>query len=268
MQMVRSLRKESASGIHHVILRGVSRQEILHDDSDCRRFLDTVLKYKRNAGVQVYGWCLMRNHVHLLIREGEEEISATMKRIAVSYARYYNDKYEVSGHVFQDRFRSQPVETDGYLMRVTRYIHQNPVKAGFVVKPDDWQWSSCLGYYGRPVYPVGLLDKEFILALFGQDGRFSKERFIEFNEERRHDPGDQDCDNCIEDMDKRRGGISDSEARREIEAIIAPINVAQVKALPREQRNELLRKIKTVPGMGQRQAARILGVSPSIMFRA
>lgn len=84
----------------------------------------------------------MDNHVHILIREGKEPLSKVMKRIGVSYVYWYNWKYERNGHLFQDRYKSEPVEDDKYLLTVIRYIHQNPLKAGIVDSIDQYQWSS------------------------------------------------------------------------------------------------------------------------------
>jgi len=90
--MPRKARVKSASGIYHVMLRGANRQEIFHDDDDCIKFLDTLKKYKMKTEMEVYAWCLMSNHVHLLLKEGNEDISITMKRIGVSFVAYYNWK--------------------------------------------------------------------------------------------------------------------------------------------------------------------------------
>ncbi|MBT2661630.1 transposase [Bacillus sp. ISL-45] len=79
--MPREARRKSASGVYHVMLRGANRQEIFHDEEDRMKFLDILKKYKWIAGFTMYAWCLMGNHVHLLLREGEEELAATMKRI-------------------------------------------------------------------------------------------------------------------------------------------------------------------------------------------
>ena len=110
--MPRGPRVKSISGIYHVMLRGANRQEIFHDDIDCMRFLEIIEKYKKVSGMKVYAWCLMNNHVHLLLKEGIEDLSITMKRIGVSYVTYYNLKYNTSGHLFQDRFRSENVESN------------------------------------------------------------------------------------------------------------------------------------------------------------
>ncbi|WLR41554.1 transposase [Bacillus carboniphilus] len=98
--MPRGPRERSKSGIYHVIIRGANRQEIFHDDDDFRKFLDTIKKYKIKARMTVYSWCLMNNHVHLLLKEGEESLSTTMKRIGVSYVSYYHRKYKTTGPLF------------------------------------------------------------------------------------------------------------------------------------------------------------------------
>ncbi|WP_330571508.1 transposase [Serpentinicella alkaliphila] len=95
-----TLREKSESGIYHVIIRGANRQEIFHDDEDCLRFLETLEKYKVKSAIKIYGWCLMNNHIHLLIEEGKEELSTTMKRIGVSFVGYYHLKYDTTGHLF------------------------------------------------------------------------------------------------------------------------------------------------------------------------
>ncbi|WP_308160333.1 transposase [Bacillus sp. ISL-77] len=135
--MPRRARVKSGSGIYHIMLRGANRQEIFHDDADCLNFLDLLHKYKLKTKVKIYGWCLMSNHIHLLLREGNEDISTTMKRIGVSFVMYYNWKYGTSGHLFQDRFKSENVENDQYLLTVVRYIHQNPLKARIVKRVYD-----------------------------------------------------------------------------------------------------------------------------------
>lgn len=142
-RMPRHSREKSKSKIYHVIWRGASRQEVFHDEEDCMFFLDRLERVKKKAGISVYAWCLMRNHIHLLVREGNESLSITMKRLGVSYVGFYNWKYQTMGHLFQDSFKSEKVENDSYLLTVVRYIHQNPVKAGMVDRVDEWKWSSC-----------------------------------------------------------------------------------------------------------------------------
>jgi putative transposase len=258
--MPRGPRIKSISGIYHVMLRGANRQEIFHDDIDCMRFLEMIEKYKKMSGMKVYAWCLMNNHVHLLLKEGIEGLSITMKRIGVSYVWYYNLKYNTTGHLFQDRFRTENVESNVNLFRVIRYIHQNPVKAGIVKRSDEWKWSSCAGYYGKNSHPSNLLDVDFILKKLSTDITNAKQLFKEFNERRNNDQYLEDA------VGGKR--LSDDEARLEIKELLGPIEIAQVKSLPREKRNEVLRKVRCTKGLSLRQAARILGVSHNLIFKA
>jgi REP element-mobilizing transposase RayT len=182
--MPRTARGKSKSGIYHIIIRGANRQEIFHDKQDNLRFLEILERFKEKTEIKIHGWCLMNNHIHLLMEEGNEELATTMKRIGVSFVGYYHLKYDTTGHLFQDRYKSENVESEEYLITVIRYIHQNPVKAGLVSMPQEWKWSSCAEYYGEKPYQEGLLDGELILKLFSDDKYVAIKKFREFNEKK------------------------------------------------------------------------------------
>lgn len=258
--MPRRAREKSSTGIYHIMLRGANRQEIFHEEEDNIRFLLILDKYTKESEATVLGWCLMDNHVHLLLREGIEDLSSTMKRIGVSFVWYYNNKYKTTGHLFQDRFKSERVEKDEYLLTVLRYIHQNPVKAGMVNKIEDWKWSSCLGYYGRDSFPKDLLAKDCILQMFYKDSSNAAIlKFKEFNETVSHEI-------CLDDELKVR--LTDQEARAEILKRISEPEIAQVKSLAKPEKDRIFRKVKGIEGVSQRQVARILGVAPSLLSKA
>jgi REP element-mobilizing transposase RayT len=259
MNMPREAREKSETGIYHIIIRGANRQEIFHDDEDRIRFLETFERYKNTTKMKVYGWCLMGNHAHLLLEEGSEELSVTMKRIGVSYVWYYNWRYKTTGHLFQDRFKSEKVEKDDYLLTVIRYIHQNPLKAGMVKRIEEWKWSSCLEYYGERSHYQNLLDSKLILEIFSKDKDIAVIRFKEFNEAKNEDK-------CLEDNKRIR--LTDDEAKEEIKKFIPKLQLAQVKSLPKEKRDEVIIKLKGIEGVTQRQLARILGISPNLVFKA
>ncbi len=145
--MPRTARKKSVSGIYHIMLRGADRRIIFGDDEDCRTFLDILFRIRKKHKFSLYAVCLMGNHVHMLIREEEEPLQIIMKRLGVTYVSYYNLKYDLLGHLFQDRFRSEPVDTPAYFMDVLRYICQNPVKAGLCGAPREYQWLRCSGMH-------------------------------------------------------------------------------------------------------------------------
>lgn len=257
--MPRSAREKSQTGIYHVIFRGVNQKTIFHDDEDNRRFLTTIERYKSLSSMKLYGWCLMGNHAHLLLHEGKDNLSSALKRIGISYVRYYNDKYNTSGHLFQDRYRSESVEADDYLLTVIRYIHQNPVKAESANEPSSWKWSSCPVYYGLKTDQPDILDESYILSLFSHNLSEASAKFKVFNEER----------NEIECLDHfSTVKLTDSEARNEIKKVLSSVFSNDVKALPKTQRNELIRLVKSIKGITQRQAAEILGVSQTLISGA
>ena len=144
--MPRIARIRSESGVYRIMLRGINRQDIFEDEEDIQRLLETIVRYKAICKYEVYAYCIMSNHVHLLLKETEDTISNVVKRISGSYVFWYNKKYERCGHLFQERYKSEAVESDEYLLTVLRYIHQNPIKAGMVKDISTYKWSSYIEY--------------------------------------------------------------------------------------------------------------------------
>jgi REP element-mobilizing transposase RayT len=140
--MPRGARRKSDSGIYHIMLRGFNRQTIFLDDEDCEKYLQCLEECKAISGFTLYAYCLMGNHIHLLIKEDKEPLELIFKRVGARYVFWYNWKYKRSGHLFQDRYKSEAVEDDAYFLTVLRYIYQKPVKAGFCRKPAEYRWSS------------------------------------------------------------------------------------------------------------------------------
>ncbi len=256
---MRKTRKRSESGVYHVILRGINRQDIFYEDDDYQRFLETIVKMKSEDQFAVYGYCLMTNHVHLLVRENIDTISRIMSRIGTSYAWWYNRKYGRSGHVFQGRYGSEVVENDNYLLTVIRYIHNNPVKARMVQKPEQYRWSSIHAYYGAGEYPSGLSETAFVLGIIHPDRERAMLAFREFMKL-------ENEDKCLEDEIKHRK--SDSEIKTEIEKLMSGEPIGRLQGMEKGKRNEILRKIKGIDGVSLRQISRVTGLSVDIIFNA
>ena len=144
--MPRQARRKSKTGIYHVILRGINRQIIFEDEEDNDKAIETLSKYKEICGYRLYAYCLMGNHIHLLLKTEKDDIDLVIKRIAGSYVYWHNLKYRRIGHLFQDRYKSEAVESDRYLLAVLRYIHQNPQKAGLCKEISDYKYSSYSDY--------------------------------------------------------------------------------------------------------------------------
>jgi REP element-mobilizing transposase RayT len=133
---------KSSTGLYHIVMRGINRQHIFDEESDYEKFLNILSLVRELSGIKLYAYCLMSNHFHLLIKEGDEPLSRTFRRIGARYVYFYNKKYDRVGHLFQDRYKSDPIENDEYLVAVIRYIFQNPVKAGLCNKAAEYKWSS------------------------------------------------------------------------------------------------------------------------------
>lgn len=171
--MPRQPRQASGTGIYHVMMRGINHQNIFEDTEDYYQFISTLdrvrIQYDDNGNpfgtnCTYYAYCLMSNHFHLLIREREESVSETVKRIASSYVYYYNRKYGRDGHLFKERFKSEPVNDMAYFTILLRYFHQNPIRAGIAGNVKDYEYSSWSEYDGEvePVFRV--CDTETVLS--------------------------------------------------------------------------------------------------------
>ncbi len=147
------------------MLRGINKQSIFEDSEDKAKFFDTLKRYKLFSNFDLYGYCFMDNHIHMLIREQTEPISLIVKRISSSYVYWFNWKYDRVGHLLQERFKSEVVEDDEYFLTVLRYIHQNPVKAGIAKDLFGFKWSSIHDYFKEPV----ITDTSFALNMFSVD---------------------------------------------------------------------------------------------------
>lgn len=240
-------------------MRGINRQDIFYDDEDYRHFLKTLGKMKLDNQFIIYGYCLMTNHVHLLIKENTDSISRVMSRIGTSYAWWYNKKYGRSGHVFQGRYGSECVEKDEYLLTVIRYIHNNPVKAGIIHKPEEYRWSSIHAYYENQEYPNGLSETSFILDMINQDQKKARRLFQEFMKQ-------ENEDKCLGNEPAKTK--TDNEIKTDIEQLMNGEPIGKLQRMERSERNKIIRLIKTNQDITLRQISRVTGLSVDMIFRA
>lgn len=180
--MARGPRKISESRIYHIMVRGNNRRNIFNDDQDKQKIIDILIEKKYPNAYDVYGYCIMDNHAHFILKELEKNISQSMKRINISYAAYFNKKHNTYGHVFQDRFKSQAVENDQYLLSVIRYIHMNPVKAGFTDCLEEYIWSSYRQFIQEKINSI-LIEYKSILSMFNDELDIARKAFVEFSNE-------------------------------------------------------------------------------------
>ncbi|AKL96519.1 transposase [Clostridium aceticum] len=252
--MPRTARKKSETGIYHIILRGINRQSIFEDNEDREKLLQTMIRYKEKCRYSIYAYCFMDNHFHLLLKEGEEPLEQIMRRISGSYVYWYNKKYERIGNLFQDRFKSEPVETDSYFLTVIRYIHQNPIKAGITRKIKDYKWSSYSEYLERKK----IIDREYVLKNFAEDKVVALELFMKFNNE---------CsdDKCLE-IEEKKKKISDDELRQMIKSQFK-VEAWTLQNEPKEKKQIILKKALEIEGISTRQLARVTGISANTIWK-
>lgn len=253
IELPREARKISKSGIYHIMLRGINRQNILEDDKDKERLFLTIKRYKEISKYEIYAYCIMSNHIHILIKEVDESISDTIKRISSSFVFWYNNKYERCGHLFQERFKSEVVENDKYFLTVLRYIHQNPVKAKIAKDISRYKWSS----YGEYIGEADIINPDFALDMFSNCRKRAMELFCDFNNQKNNDI-------CL-DIDENVK-VSDMELKQLFKKL-GIMDPKELKNRDKKSRNEIIKKLKETEGVTIRQLSRIIGLSKSQISR-
>ncbi len=245
--MPRRARNISTSGYVHVIVRGNGKQLLFEDSNDYRHYLRKLESYCIDTEVRVCAYCLMDNHVHLLIKGDSSAIMLLMKKIGVSYSWYYNKKYDRVGHLFQDRYKSEVIENEAYLLTVFRYILKNPQKAG-ICSAAYYPWNSYT-YYDAP---LPFMELSTIRELLG-DFREYKE-FIE----------QEDDDQGLEYSESRH---TDIWAKEEIKRCLGIPSGTVLQNYGKKERDLALVKLKE-RGLSERQISRITGIGRSIVQNA
>jgi len=179
--MARPLRIEYPGAFYHVTSRGNEHKDVFKSHKDLEKFLSYVESAVVRYGAIVHTWCLMSNHYHLLLETPSGNLSQIMRHINGAYTTYFNVKRKRAGHLFQGRYKAILVEADAYALELSRYMHLNPVRAGMVATPEQYQWSSYRSYIGQSTTPEWL-KTALILGSFGRntpDAKHTYRRFVE-----------------------------------------------------------------------------------------
>ena len=241
MKMPRQARKQSASGIYHVMLRGINQQQIFEDSEDFKKFLEILRDCQTISCFELYAYCLMDNHIHLLIKPQKESLEQIIKRIGGRYVYWYNAKYSRIGHLFQDRYKSEPVEDNSYFLTVLRYIHQNPVKAGICEHSRDYLYSSYNEYSG-----IGeTANCDFVYQLI------SKEEFETFHNY-------VNADNCLEVTSSIKLRLTDEQAKKLIQKHTKCNSISEFQLLDTSNKNKYIKMLWEL-GVSIRQLSRLTG---------
>lgn len=164
--MSRSLRIEYKNAWYHVMSRGARKMAIFNEDNERELFLELLNQIHSKYQIEIHAYCLMSNHYHLLLRTPLANLSKAMKHLNGIYVQRYNKMYKTDGPLFRGRFKSIIVDADNYLLRLSRYIHLNPVRGKLINQAEDYPWSSCAAYLDDAKKPEWL-QTESVLAKFG-----------------------------------------------------------------------------------------------------
>lgn len=173
-------RQKSGTDLYHVIAKGINKERTFNQSRE-KTYLKKIIKkiQKKYENVEIYAYCIMSNHIHLILKAEFPELSLFMAAVLAEYANYYNYKHHRNGHVFQNRFVSECIETERYFWNCLRYIHLNPVKARVVKEAARYQYSSMMEYKsGTPDIlhekAVAFYKKEF--GIYSEFEEFHKQR--------------------------------------------------------------------------------------------
>lgn len=180
--MARPLRVEYPGAFYHVINRGNAGENLFKGIRDREKFLEYLETAIERFSLKIYTYCLMTNHFHVLLETRLPNLSQAIQWVNVSYAGYFNRKYQRNGHLFQGRFKSILVDADEYLKQLSRYIHLNPVRANLVEHPDEYKWSSYSTITGKTKEPAWL-ESAWLLSQFGTQRKQAITNYKKFVEE-------------------------------------------------------------------------------------
>ncbi|PKM53327.1 MAG: hypothetical protein CVV00_12845 [Firmicutes bacterium HGW-Firmicutes-5] len=217
---------EYSEGVYHLIQRGNNRGFIFERKEDKEYLLELIRDFQRSMGFECYGYVIMGNHYHLIIKRYEVPIKDIMHRINNQFSRYYNQKNKRTGHVFENRYRGYHVMDDRYLLSLLRYIHQNPVCAGICQRVSDYVWSSDQFYRKNTLWE--LVNIDFILGIFSADRKNALKAYCDFMDEK-----------ILEDERIFEG----SDRVENKEKNTSPIKTVTAKKMTKKTLDELLKEI-------------------------
>ncbi len=253
--MPRKPRIFSPTGIYHIILRSINQHIIFEEDNDYQKILYILSDCKRTFDIDIYAYCLMDNHIHLLLHSSEEHLASFFQSLGTRFVRWYNTKYSRSGHLFQDRYYSIPVIKEQQYLATLTYIHNNPVKSALCRYPSEYRWSSFNAFYGQK---NPLVDTSFSYNVAG-----SKDLLLQYFSSA---SAPFDDAQVIPALEKSRQFMPDNDALDVFKEVTELSSTSDVVRLPKRLRNRYI-SILHAKGLTQKQIARLMDVSISTVKR-
>lgn len=257
--MPRKPREKSPHDLYHIVFRGTNKQVLFESKYDYMRFLEYMQRAKEQMGFELHAYCLMSNHIHMLIKIQIENLSKLANSISTPYAHFYNLKYCRTGSLFESRFGSVPIMTTQQYMKTIRYIHQNPVHATLISNQDahKYPWSSLKEFkqYSKPKNNINdscLCDHNIVMD------NFKSIEFFSF-----HNSISNDCS-----YEHEFHQLTDQEAMDIIRNTMGHTVefLKDVQKLDIKCRNEYLSEIKKLK-LSNTQISRLTGIGRNIIQR-
>ncbi len=246
--MPRKSREYSTSKVYHVIFRGNDKQDVFYDDQDKYVFLDKIKESKKRFDYKVYSYCLMNNHIHLVIRVKDELLSKSMHNLGTRYSMYFNKKMDRRGHLFENRYLSKKVENITYFLNLCKYVHRNPENAN-IEKTTNYKWSSFQEYIKRT---DRIIDSKVLLYYFNNDIEELKKYTLKDDK--------KEIINNFADLEL----IKKLDEEDVINIIKEKFNLekaSDVSLLEQDKMSKVIRELKEIEGTSLSQIARITKVS-------
>lgn len=252
--MPRTKRNFGTKEINHCIIRGINKRDLFFDNQDRYKFLKCVKEFKFKYKIKIGTFCLMPNHIHLLMQGEDEDISGFFRSMQISYATYFNKKYDRVGHLFQNRFKNKIVQDLEYLKNVVKYIHYNPEKAN-IARATDYQWSSYKEFFKNDTW----IDKKMVLEYYDSD----EEKALKIFEEQHKSELSNYYTNYpeYEIIEK----LTDEEVKNIIDEKKTEFLKLNSTKLKEEIEDEVIKDILHLNGVSINQVSRVTGISRKLL---
>ena len=247
--MPRKGRECSTTEMYHVIIRGNDRQDIFLDNQDRYVFLNRLKDAKDKFYFYIYSYCLMNNHVHIVIKIKYEFLSKMMNVLENRYSQYFNKKTKRTGHLFENRFYSKKVEDEGYFMRLCKYVHRNPEKAG-IEKTEKYQWSSFNDYIYKK---DDFIERDTLLNCFDDSLEKLKEYTLD----------NDDTKECFYFAEfEIRNKLNDEEFCDILKFKYGFKNGIDISLIEENEKIKIINELKKIEGTSFAQISRVTRVTP------
>lgn len=254
LKMPRNARKRDEKGIHHVVVQGKRLENIFGKETEKELYLETLLQYKAKTGVKLYAFCILDNHVHLVLQETKDEsVSAFMRRVGVRFSYWYRQRYDLptGERLFRGRYLSEPLRTEEAVLEVVRYIHKEPVKQGLVLNMEDYYWSS----YRLYLNPGSFIDRRLVLDSLHFGGGY-----------RAYMEGEETNVAVLEEVPLKYGR-TDEEVEALIQIRLIENGFSEWKQTSSDEKREILKKLRFEDEVSIQQLSRVAGVNRGYIQR-